>query len=119
MINKFLRFLNQADQLALLAIFTSTVAIILIMGTYLVLYNYLPSKLPLFYSLSWGQTQLITRQQFLILPSILALLTLINILIASHLHPLQIVLKRLIIFHSIFLALAILITAIKIMFIFV
>lgn len=119
MINKVFYFLNKADQLVLLAIFTSSVATILIIGTYLVLYNFLPSKLPLFYSLSWGQDQLVSKNQFLILPALLGLLTLINILISSHLHPLQIALKRLIVFHSIFLALAILITAIKIMFVFV
>lgn len=119
MFNKFLAFIEKSDQLILMVVFATIVATVLIIGTYGVIYNYLPPNLPLFYSLSWGQAQLINKQQFLILPFILVLLALINVLISFHLHPQQIVLKRIIIFHTIFIALAILITAIKIMFLFV
>lgn len=116
---KLIDILNRSDQLVLLSIFTSVIATALILGTYFVLYNYLPPRLPLFYSISWGENQLVTKQQFLILPAVLVLITLVNIFISSHLHPLQIVLKKIISFQSIFIALAILITAIKILFIFV
>src|SRR3989337_345654 len=61
----------------------------------LVVYNNLPPRLPLFYSLPWGQSQLVTKQQFFILPVILIIINLTNFFIASQLHPVQSVLKKL------------------------
>lgn len=104
----------------LLSSLSSTVfAICSLLIIYLIFYNQLPSKLPLFYSRPWGQPELVLKSQFLLLPLSLALVGLVNHVVALHLHPFQIVLKRIIYIGSTLVNLAILITAIKIFFIFI
>lgn len=97
----------------------STSSIIFTAGLLLFFYNVLPAKLPLFYSLPWGQTQLVTKQQFLLLPLVLLLINLLNFTTASQLHHSQIVLKKLLVFGLILIDLIITMTATKILFIFI
>lgn len=78
----------------------------------------LPPKLPLFYSLPWGESQLVDKDQFLLLPATLALINLVNILIASFLHPAQVVLKRTLVLSLFFIDTILVITFIKILLIF-
>lgn len=85
----------------------------------LVLPKFLPTKLPLFYSLPWGETQLATPKQFLIIPAIILLLSLINISIARSLHPQQVLLKKIISLSTILISIILVITIIKIIFIFI
>lgn len=86
---------------------------------FLVFYKILPNELPLFYSLPWGSSQLIQKQQFFILPAVLLLTSLINVLLASQLHPSQTFLKRMLLLSTVITSLIILITTIKILTIFI
>ena len=86
---------------------------ILLMG------RFLPSELPLFYSLAWGENQLVTSLQFLILPSIAVCISLINLLIYWHLHSSQILLKKILLGISLTVTLILLISFFKIIFIFI
>jgi hypothetical protein len=53
------------------------------------LFKFLPQKLPLFYSLQWGEKQLATHAQLFIIPAGIILITLLNILISLNLHSSQ------------------------------
>jgi hypothetical protein len=92
---------------------------ILLLAGWGIFYQILPDKLPLFYSLPWGETQLVTKTQFVIVPALIVLITLINIIISWHLHHSQLVLKRIIYVTSSFISLLLLITSFKIIFIFI
>lgn len=82
-------------------------------------FRFLPSKLPLFYSLPWGDKQLATHPQFLIISATLILITILNLLISLNLHSAQSFFKKILI-AAIFLSTLILtITFIKIVVIFV
>lgn len=76
--------------------------------------GYLPPKLPLFYSLPWGEGQLATHQQFLIIPAIIGLITLLNLVISWQLHPSQSFFKRILFLSSIIITLILSATFIKI-----
>lgn len=100
-------------------ILTTIISVIFIVSLFLILFSRLPDKLPLFYSLPWGEAQLATKQQFFLLPVILVLVCLINSLIASLLHEAQYMLKRLLMLSLLLINLIILITAVKILWIFI
>lgn len=82
-------------------------------------FNRLPSKIPLFYSLPWGESQLVELPQFIILPSMIVIIILINLILSWHLHPSQNVMKRILATISASIALLALITAVKVIFIFI
>lgn len=117
--DKVIKYWYKSDKLFLLPILFSLLSAILISLGFLIFSNKLPVKLPLFYSLPWGQTQLINKQQILILPGVLILITLINVFISSQLHTIQLVLKRILILSLVLINLIIFITAVKILFIFI
>lgn len=116
---KLLLFLKSSDNYLLVPLLISLSTTFLIVFLTFIFFNQLPSKLPLFYSLPWGENQLISKQQFFLLPIVLLLIILINAFIVSQLHHLQKVLKRLLIFSLIFIDLVILTTFFKILFIFI
>ncbi|MBI4035617.1 hypothetical protein HY383_01585 [Candidatus Daviesbacteria bacterium] len=74
----------------------------------------LPPKLPLFYSLPWGEQQLATHQQFLILPAIISILTLLNLLIFWQLHESQYFFKKILLVSSIVVSFILTVTFIKV-----
>lgn len=78
------------------------------------IFNLLPARLPLFYSLSWGDEQLANHQQFLIIPASISLVALLNFVISSQLHPSQSFLKKSLLISSIIVSLILTITFIKI-----
>lgn len=82
-------------------------------------YKSLPPKIPLFYSLTWGDIQLASLPQIIILPSIILLITLINTVICLELHTSQTFLKRILTSINALIAFLILVTALKIINIFV
>lgn len=91
----------------------------LILGLFIVLSgNLLPPKLPLFYSLPWGDNQLATRWQFLIIPSSIILITLFNLIVSWHLHPSQVFFKKILLFSSLLISTLFAITFFKIILIF-
>lgn len=116
--NKFLHFFKTSDNFLLVPFLISLFIAFLIVSLIFIFYNQLPLKLPLFYSLPWGENQLISKQQFFLLPIVLLLIILVNTFIVSQLHHLQKVLKRLLMFGLIFIDLVILTTFFKILFIF-
>ncbi|MBI2019598.1 hypothetical protein HYS95_02960 [Candidatus Daviesbacteria bacterium] len=54
----------------------------------------LPPRLPLFYSLPWGEGQLATHSQFLVIPSSIILITLLNLILSWQLHSSQTFFKK-------------------------
>lgn len=79
----------------------------------------LPPKLPLFYSLPWGENQLGNHQQFLIIPGVIALITLLNLILSWQLHSSQLFFKKILIYSSWLISLILFITFLKIIFIFI
>lgn len=85
----------------------------------LIFFKNLPPKLPLFYSLSWGNQQLATHQQFLIIPASLAAITLLNLGISWQLHPQQKFFKKILLISPLIINLILMITFVKIVLIFI
>lgn len=111
--------LRSSDKFFLIPILITIITVVSITLLFLIFYNRLPDRLPLFYSLPWGETQLAAKQQFLLLPIMLVLTCLINSLIASQLHVAQVVLKRILTLSLILIDVIILITTVKIIWIFI
>lgn len=79
----------------------------------------LPPKLPLFYSLTWGDNQLVPASQLVILPLAATLIMLINLVLSWHLHSSQLLLKRLLVISSFIITLMTFITVVKIVYLFI
>lgn len=79
----------------------------------------LPARMPLFYSLPWGEGQLASGVQFLIIPAILACISLINLMTTWQLHQNQVLFKQILSFTSLGIAGILTLTIIKIMLIFI
>lgn len=117
--NKLISFFKKTDKLLLIPAVVSFLCAIFITEYFMFFYSQLPPKLPLFYSQAWGQPQLVAKQQFLILPAVLVLINLANIFIAYHLHPVQAVLKKILVLSLVLTDFLVIITAIKILTIFI
>lgn len=91
---------------------------ILMVGLILILSRSLPPRLPLFYSLPWGENELAQNLQLLIIPAIIALVTLSNLIISWQLHSSQAFFKKILLFSSILVSLILSITFFKIVSIF-
>ncbi len=117
--NFLLNFLRKQDQVNL-SFFTASLVFIFFSFVFIFINFFrLPSKVPLFYSLNWGQEQLAQKEQILILPMLAGLVFLLNLIISWHLHKSQTVLKRIIGLSSAMISFVILLTCIKIILIFV
>lgn len=114
---KVITFLKSQDKYFLLATAAVIFSIVIILSSYLILFPGLPQRLPLFYSLPWGQAQLVGKDQFLVLPAALTLISLVNLLFASQLHPLQQTLKKILTLSLVVFSVITLITALEIFFI--
>jgi hypothetical protein len=101
-----------------IVLIVTAICLVFILITYLFSYNKLPEKLPLFYSHPWGESEMVFKPQFLILPISLLLITFINVLLILQLHPSQLILKRIIAGSLVFIDLLIFVTAMRILFIF-
>jgi len=84
-----------------------TLAIIIVLKS-------LPLRLPLFYSLPWGNGQLATHQQFIIIPASIILITTLNLVISWQLHPSQVFFKRVLLLSSAVVGAILTVTFIKI-----
>ena len=118
MIKKLIFLFNQSDKTLSVPLLVSLSSVVLIIATFLILYQKLPPKLPLFYSLPWGQAQLVEKQQFLLMPAVLIMALLINTFIAYHLNQAQYVLRRILMLNLVFISIIIFLTALKILSIF-
>lgn len=81
--------------------------------------KFLPPKLPLFYSLPWGDKQLVSHSQLLIIPATISLIALCNLIISWQLHPTQALFKNILLFSSLLISLILTITFVKIILIFI
>lgn len=81
--------------------------------------RFLPESLPLFYSLPWGERQLASHLQFLIIPATAILVTLINLTVKKQLHASQSFLKLALDLTSFIVTVILLITFLKIILIFI
>lgn len=79
--------------------------------------NKLPNRLPLFYSLAWGENQLIFKQQLFVIPAIISSISLINLLILWHTK--ELLLKRVLLFSSLITTVILSISVLKIIYIFI
>lgn len=112
-------FYNRQDPVIFWSIFIACLIGISTLLLWGVEYQNLPSEIPLFFSLPWGDAQLINPKQFTVLPAIILLFILINSILIMSLHPSQWVLKRIISAATAMVALLITITAFRIVFIFI
>lgn len=74
----------------------------------------LPSRLPLFYSLPWGEDQLATHQELLIIPASIIVVTLVNSIISWQLHSSQSFFKKMLIFSPLLVSLLLIVSLVKI-----
>lgn len=79
----------------------------------------LPLKMPLFYSLPWGEQQLASLPQFLIIPLVAASLSLINLLIIWHLGKDEALLKKILLVTSLVICVSLILATVKIVLIFI
>lgn len=77
-------------------------------------FRFLPSRLPLFYSLPWGEAQLATHQQFLVIPASISAVALLNLLVAWQLHPSQSFFKKALLISSVAVSLILTVAFIKV-----
>lgn len=117
--NRVISLIKHTDRLFLIPLAFSFLSVFLIINTLAVFYKVLPNRLPLFYSLSWGQSELVSKQQFLILPAVILLISLVNTLLASQIHPSQFVLRKILMGSQVLVSLIVLVTAFKILVIFI
>ncbi len=94
-------------------------ASLLISLTIVFFFKYLPPKLPLFYSLPWGDKQLVSHQQFFIIPAAIVLISLVNLFISWHLHKGQLFFKLSLMITSIVTTLILSVSFFKVIFLFI
>lgn len=90
----------------------------IIFNAVIVLNRTLPEKVPLFYSLSWGEDQLATHQQLFIIPAAIVLINLLNLILSWQLHQKQQFFKNMLLISTITLSFLLLISFLKIILIF-
>lgn len=118
MIKTFKELVTQ-DKLSFYSLLISLLLAILIVILFLINYSKLPNEIPLFYSLFLWENQLVKLPQFIILPLVIVLMVMINTILSWQLHPAQYVLKKIINFATILISILILISSIKIIYIFI
>lgn len=79
----------------------------------------LPPKLPLFYSLPWGNDQLASHQELLLIPAIIIMITLLNLVVSWQLHSSQSFFKGILVYSPLVISLLLIVTFIKIIFNFI
>ncbi len=114
-----INFYQNQDHISFWAVTLSLLFLAATLAIWGLNFNKLPSELPLFYSLSWGQKQLGSNLQFLVLPAMSTLVLLANLIISWQLHPSQYALKRILTISAMVAAILVFITALKIVFIFI
>lgn len=117
--NRLISFYQKQDKVIFYSVFLALLCFLIVVHTYAFFIPVLPSQIPLFYSLPWGEAQLSSLGQFIILPTVILLTGIINLFISWHLHDSQIVLKRILNMSTALVAVLVTITALKIIFTFV
>lgn len=118
-LTKLTKMLKTSDPLYIWPVSFSILASLSAITLLIAIYSQLPNQLPLFYSLGWGEQQLVSKQQFFLLPALVLFTTLLNSFIAWHIHPSQVVLKRVLVGSVVLISLIGIITALKVITIFI
>ncbi len=116
---KFFHFNKRQDPVVFWTTAFSLFGVIIILSAVALTFEKLPSELPLFYSLPWGEGQLVPIFQIIVLPSITIVITLTNLLVSWHLHESQYLLKRMISIFSASLSALITLAALRIIWLFI
>jgi hypothetical protein len=66
-----------------LALFISLGLILVMVGLFLIVYNKLPPRVPLFYSRPWGEAQLVSPWLLLVLPALSFFISLLNFILSG------------------------------------
>lgn len=111
--------MKQQDPIIFWLNFISLLFVLIILSLFALSLSRLPSKLPLFYSLPWGEGQLVNLSQFIILPATAILVLLVNLTVSWHLHPSQVVAKRMLSASTALVSFLLFLTAVRIIFIFI
>lgn len=115
-IKKFIDYYQKQDGIIFWSVSFSTLMSLFLVTLFLTYYFILPTQIPLFYSLPWGDSQLSQKNQFIILPSLILLIMFINLIISWHLHASQLHVKRLIAISTLAISFVVVISGIKIIF---
>lgn len=118
-LKRFFHFNKRQDPVVFWATALSLLGVVITLAFFAQAFIDLPTQLPLFYSLPWGEGQLVPTVHLIILPSLAILITLINLLVCWHLHQSQYMLKRMIAIFSASLSLLLTLSAIRILFLFI
>jgi hypothetical protein len=108
---RFKTYYLESDKIIFFTILASILAVFTQVGIFFLKFQGMPSQIPLFYSHPWGEDQLGTLIQFLVLPLLSLLTILMNSIILMHLHDLQTALKRILAISSLMVVILFLITA--------
>ncbi len=114
----FFQFNRRQDPVVFWATAFSLFGVVVILAFFAFTYDLLPTQLPLFYSLPWGENQLVPISQIIILPALTIVVTLVNLLVSWHLHTSQQVLKRMLSLFSASLSLILTLAAVRIILLF-
>lgn len=106
--------LNSSNKINLWIELSPLVLSLMIAVTMLTSLQFLPPRLPLLYSLPWGERQLATHQQFLIIPAIISVITLLNLVLSWQLHSVQSFFRKILVIQSIVISAILTIAFIKI-----
>jgi hypothetical protein len=115
-IKKFITFYQHQDGIIFWSTSASILLSLFLMIIFLFYLEQLPIQIPLFYSLPWGDTQLASKSQFVLLPSVILLIALVNLSITWYLHSSQLTMKRIIVFSTTMIALLATIAGMRIIF---
>jgi hypothetical protein len=112
-------FYQEQDTYVFWPINLSVLIALLVISLWAINYFNLPKEIPLFYSLPWGDMQFGHINQFILFPSLIVLIILINLIISWHLHFSQILIKRVLAIASLIMSVLLGVAAFKIIFTFI
>ncbi len=117
--NKFKKFYLFQDKMVFWFNGGSLFIGLVLLLTWVTILSALPPQVPLFYSLPWGDKQLASKTQLILLPSLIFLITLLNITLSWYLHKSQNFIKKVLTASSLLFTLLIVIASLKIVLIFI
>lgn len=115
----FTDFYQSQDTFVFWPIIFSIILALSVLATWGLFYLNLPWQIPIFYSLAWGDAQFGHINQFLIFPSLIILILLINLIISWHLHFSQVLIKRILAIATFIVSIFLSTAAFKIIFTFI
>ena len=115
---KVIEFLKTQDNVVTGSFFATLLGTFILTLTIAITMGNLPQKVPLFYSLPWGEAQLVSKPQLFLLPLLILLVGLVNLVMSWQLHESQLPLKRIIHISTVIFAVLIFITTLRVILIF-